>query len=90
MKIDAMMGYEDDYFYKNDTETRMGVYTSADGNITEQDRVIQSANGLWFCQSRFYYKVGNCTTRWQIVKVYKTEEEAKRYFAEMPDWVKEF
>ena len=77
-------------FYVVDTEERIGMYTSKDGNITEQYRVIQDKSGLWLCQSRFYHKDRNYTTDWQTTKMYKTREEAIRYFKDMPDWVKKF
>lgn len=84
------MNYFSEEFYRTETERRMGIYTSADDNITEQDRIIQDKSGLWLCQSRFYFENRHHTTDWQTVKIYKKQIEAENYFKEMPDWVKEF
>ena len=77
-------------FYIADTEERIGVNRTADSSVVEQNRIIQDKSGLWLCQSRYFHKPTKHITGWQTSEMCETREEARKYFENMPDWVKRF
>lgn len=63
--------------------------------MKEQTRVIRDYGTKvgfidnWLCQHRFIHNNGEVSV-WQTCAMFRSKKEAKAYFANEPDWVKNF